>query len=263
MVSSTQGDHFFCPQAMFLRRILPNFLVDATPSPMQKEAVGMLQFSSQINGEDALMVKLFRDGTVVREGGGGLPAVGIMGQYRATHNRLFEQMLNLIPTEILEKPIVWQQPDNRLPVDYKVLAYAGNKNQGIGLQAEWAGIAGLRVVFDLHNPPPNALVSLADKLINAARSVTTSQYFDIMVEAVYRHHSNALPDNTLIDVYEDSPEWLQKAMGRYAVQMATVSAKMKLEELPKGKLYTDRQGKLHLLNFHVQDSKVSVRFDPA
>jgi hypothetical protein len=230
---------------------------------MKKEAVGMIQFSSQINGEDALMVKLFRDGTVVREGGGGLPAVGIMGQYRASNNRIFEQMLNLIPTEILEKPIVWQQPDNSLPVDYKVLCYAGNKNQGIGLKAEWAGISGLRVVFDLNNPPPNALVSLADKLINAARITTTSQYFDFVVEAVYRHHSNALPDNTLIDVYEDSPEWLQKAIGRYAVQLSTISAKLKLDDLPRGKLYTDRLGKMFLLNFTVQDSKVAVRFDPA
>ncbi len=230
---------------------------------MQKEAVGMLQFSSQINGEDALMVKLFRDGTVVREGGGGLPPVGVMGQYRGNNNRMFEQMLNLIPNELLEKPVVWQQPDNSLPVDYKVLCYGGNKNQGIGLQAEWAGITGLRVVFDLNNPPPNALVSLADKLINAARYITTSQYFDFMIEAVYRQHSNALPDNTLIDVYEDSPDWLQKAMGRYAVQMSTVSAKLKMEDLPKGKLYTDTFGKRHLLNLQLKDSKVSIRFDPA
>jgi uncharacterized protein (DUF1778 family) len=230
---------------------------------MQKDTVGMLQFSSQVNGEDALIVKLFRDGTVMREGGGGLPPVGVMGQYRSQNIRIFEHLLGLIPQEILEKPIVWQQPDIAFPVDYKVLCYAGNKNNGIGLQADWGAIAGMRVVFDLHNPPPNALVSLADKLIQAARTATTGQYFDFMVEAVYRHHSSTLPDNTLIDVYEDSPEWLSKALGRYVVQMASLSGKYKIEDLPKGKLYSDRQGRRFLLSFSVVDSKVNVRFDPA
>lgn len=223
----------------------------------------MLQFSVQLRGEDALSVRLFRDGTVVREGGGGLPAVGIMGQYRASNNRLFEQMLGLIPSELVERPIVWQQPTVDWAVDYKILCYGLNKNRGIGLAAEWGDLAGLRVVFDLNNPPPNALVSLADKLIGAARTLTTSQYFDFMIEAVYQHHSNALPDNTLIDVYQNEPEWLEKALARYVVQMATVSASQKMEDLPKGKLYIDRKGKPHLLSFSVQDSKVNSRFDPA
>jgi hypothetical protein len=228
---------------------------------MKKEQVGMLQFSAQIDGEDAVMIRTYRDGTLIRDGGGGLPPMFVEGKYRSSDNKLFHQLLDLIPAQLLEKPMVWQAPPPLgTVVDYKVLLYGINRNGGVGTEADWGDMGGLRVVFDLRNPPPNALVSLADKFINAAKLVTNRAYFDMLIKAATGYHSSTLPENVTLLAQENNPVWLEHALTKFVGQLQQLHPNVKVEDFGKGKFYKDPFGRNHLLLISFTDSKFGYRF---
>ena len=70
---------------------------------MKKEEIELITIKVSVNNQDAINMKIYKNGTTCRYGVGGLPQIGIGMMSFVNDSRYFDPLINKVPKEILNK----------------------------------------------------------------------------------------------------------------------------------------------------------------
>ena len=136
---------------------------------MNKSEVEHVLISVKSGTEEALNIKVYKNGILARRGCAGLPAVRISGMSFTSDATYFDQLMQSVSQQVLDAPVNHEEEIKTNSLEYVVAFYGASSNADNGERAEWTkssvlrffmdetGIAGHRSTFDI------TLVYLGDR----------------------------------------------------------------------------------------------------
>ncbi len=185
---------------------------------MLKEEVELIILKISSNNQDAISLKIYKDGTIVRHGTGGLPPIEISGLSIMANSDYFDSLMEDIPQEILLSPKNYEEENHNGYVEYVVAFYGVTTNGEHSENAKWSKSTGIRVRLNLHSSFQHKIVNWLDYIITEATELTNDWYFDIMINTMYGLKSTKLPPDTLIS-FPKEKEKIQKSFQNYINQI--------------------------------------------
>jgi hypothetical protein len=228
---------------------------------MQKNEIEEILILIKSGQQEALNIKVYKDGTLCRRGCGGLPEIGVSGMSFTGDGTLFEKLLAFVPQKVLDQPVNYQEQKINSPIEYVVAFFGVSKNGQTGERAEWTKSTGIRFSLDSQSSFKHPLLGFTDALSIEAVALTNPWYFDIMVKAVFNVKSEALTDQTMIAV-PTTEAALQSAFKDYLSQIRLNGRKWNMEEFSKGKTYISREGGEVRPTFTFAEEATSFSFVP-
>jgi hypothetical protein len=222
---------------------------------MDKAEVEQILISIKSGTEEALNIKLYKNGTLARRGNGGLPGVTISGMSFTDGSLYFDKLMHSVPQQILDENLNHEEEIITGSLEYLVAFYGVSSNDDTGERADWTKSTGLRFFMDEGTSFRHNLLGFVDGLAIEALKLTNSWYFDVMVLALENKKSDALPEQTVISA-PDSDEGLNKDFQSYFQQVN----KKELASYAAGKTYTDQNGILNELVFTISENTVQYNF---
>jgi hypothetical protein len=223
---------------------------------MRKAEVGFVSFLMKLGGHEVIQIKLYRDGTVIRIGGGGLPPLAIGAVSYWPENGFFERILDKIPPTLLQNNIDYAEKDIEHMLVYEMKLSGSSLNGMIGEQALWADHLHIRFTLDLGTKFRSPVLAFLDSLLKDAIGLTNSWYFDALVLGIFGRRSNKLPRQTLVAKPEGEVD-LKPELGNFLSQMLHSPRKWNFMVFPEGKTYLDDDGRTHRLVFKIDEGKFS------
>jgi len=227
---------------------------------MKKEEVELIICQVSSNGEDALNMKIYKDGTTCRYGNGGLPRLGISGMSFFESSKYFDHMLNLVPQEILENPINYQEEHPNGQLQYIIAFYGVSKNGETGERADWEKSTGIRLVLDNQTQFRHQILGFTDNFVMEAAQITNDWYFDVIVNSVYKMKSSKLPDQTIITEPKTKEE-VAETFSNYVNQIRYSARSWDITKFGIGKSYKNNEGKEHTANVSQNGDNFNFKFD--
>ncbi len=207
--------------------------------------------------EEALNLKIYKNGLLCRRGCGGLPQINISGMSFTEKSEIFDKLMERVPQEVLEKPVNYQDETITSPLEYIVGFYGVSKNGDTGERAEWTKSTGIRFLLDNNTTFRHPLLGFVDGLAIEASKLTNSWYFDIIMMAVQKVKSNKLPEQTIITTPKTDNE-INKDFENYINQ----TNKADLQLFANNKTYLDKSDIEHELIFTISGNSVRYDFKP-
>ncbi|WP_158799941.1 hypothetical protein [Pedobacter sp. L105] len=223
---------------------------------MDKSEVEHILISVKSGADEALNIKIYKNGTIARRGCAGLPGVGISGMSLTGSTTYFDQLMQSVSQQILDENINHEEEIKTGSLEYLVAFYGISSNEDTGERAEWTKSTGLRFFMDEGTSFRHNLLGFVDGFAIEAMKLTNPWYFDIVIMALDNMQSDALPEETLVDAPE-ADEDLNKAFQSYFAQVS----KKDLPSFAKGKYYTDISGLQHELVFEINEQSVTYKFN--
>lgn len=225
---------------------------------MDKSEVEQVLITVRSGTEEALNIKLYKNGILARRGSGGLPGVTISGMSFMDNSFYFDKLMQSVSQQILEENINHEEKIITGSLEYLVAFYGVSSNGDNGERAEWTKSTGLRFFMDEGTGFRHNLLGFVDGLAIEAVKLTNSWYFDVMIVALENKRSDALPEQTLVSAPKTEEE-LTKDFQSYFEQ----APKKDLAGFAKDKIYTDSDGQPYLLEFELGDQTLNYKFVPA
>lgn len=222
---------------------------------MNKSEVEQILITVKSGADEALNIKIYKNGTIARRGSGGLPGVAISGMSMTGSSSYFDQLMQSVSQQILDENINHEEPIKTGALEYLVAFYGLSNNDDNGERAEWTKSTGLRFFMDEGTSFRHNLLGFVDGFAIEAMKLTNPWYFDIVIMALDNMKSDALPEETLVDAPEADKE-INKAFQSYFAQVS----KKDLPSFAKGKLYMDLSGHTHQLAFEIGEQSVTYKF---
>jgi hypothetical protein len=227
---------------------------------MNKQEVDQVLIIVRSGKQEALHMKIYRDGTLCRKGCGGLPEVGISAMSHTGSPAIFDQLMEIVPQEILDNPLQYKDEQITTPLEYIIGFYGVSKNGETGEQAEWTKSTGIQLLLDSNTSFRNAVLAFADTFSMEAIEKTNSWYFDVVVHAVYKLKSNALPE-TIIAVPPAEKE-VQTHYEHYVHQIRSSPRRWDITSFSNNKVYTDASNNQFAPFAVLNDEVFKLRFIP-
>jgi hypothetical protein len=199
-------------------------------------------------------LKIFRDGTLIRIGGGGLPPLAIGGVSYWPDNGVFDKVMEKIPPQLLVHDIDYAEENIQQHLLYELQLGGSSMNGLIGEQAIWADHRVIRFHLDLATKFRSPVLALIDSLMKDAMGLTNSWYFDVLIQAIWSRRSNRLPRQTLVAKPEGEVD-LKPELANFLSQMLHSPRKWNFMTFPEGKVFNDDEGKQHRLIFKIEEGK--------
>jgi hypothetical protein len=227
---------------------------------MQKNEVELIIFKVSADGQDAIHMKIYKDGTVCRYGTGGLPQLGITGMSFMSVSPYFDSLLEHVPQEVLDNPIFYEEETPNGYIEYIMAFYGVSTNKETGEYADWSKSTGIRIKFDQQNKRPHPIIGLLDGLTMHAADLTNSWYFDVILNAVYQLKSSRLPAQTLITTPKTEGA-IQQDFEKYINQIQYSSRKWDIKQFGNNKTFETPDGKTVKLLMTDQGNQFSIQFE--
>jgi len=208
---------------------------------MTKQEVELIIIKVSSGGQDALNMKIYKNGTTCRYGVGGLPQIRISGMSFFNDSRFFDPLLEKVPDQVLEAPVMYEEPTPNGDLEYVIAFYGVSRNGETGEGADWAKSTGIRLKIDKQTKFTDGILSVTDTLTMLAIELTNDWYFDIMINAGQNMLSTALPKETIISRPNTQAE-ISQHFQQYVEQMKGSAKGWKLADFDKNKLY-ERDGR--------------------
>jgi len=188
---------------------------------MKKEDVELIILKVTADGQDAIYMKIYRNGTTCRYGVGGLPKLGIGLMTFVDDSRYFDPLIAKVPQEVLDQPINWEEPQTPNGyLEYVIAFYGDSKNGDTGERADWAKSTGIRIKLDQQSNFYHPIMGFLDGLIMDAAELTNELYFDVIMLAKWKAKSSTLPEQTIItqpktenEIHEDYENYINQMIG--------------------------------------------------
>ncbi|CAM4384224.1 hypothetical protein SAMN06265348_11455 [Pedobacter westerhofensis] len=222
---------------------------------MDKSEVEYVLITVKSGVEEALNIKIYKNGILARRGCGGLPGVTISGMSFTGDASYFDQLMQSVSQQILDENINHEEEIKTGSLEYLVAFYGVSANGDQGERAEWTKSTGLRFFMDEGTSFRHNLLGFADGFAIEAMKLTNSWYFDIVMLALEKMRSDALPEQTLVNAPK-TDEALNKDFQSYFEQIS----KKELPEFIKNKSYTDDSGQPHQLSLEIEGQSISYKF---
>lgn len=223
---------------------------------MRKGEIGFIAFYLRLSGKDAIQIKIYRDGTLIRIGGGGMPPIAIGAVSYWPENGFFERIMEKIPQQLLLHDIDFVEEDIHQALVYEMQFGGRSLNGLIGEQALWAEHRKIRFTLDLETKFRSPVLAFLDGMMKDATGLTNSWYFDALILAIFQRRSNRLPRQTLIAKPEGEVD-LKPELGNFLSQMLHSPRKWNFMVFPEGKVFMDEEGKSHRLIFKIENGHFS------
>lgn len=232
---------------------------------MRKELVEQILIIVKSGDQEALNMKVYKNGTLCRRGCGGLPETGISAMSITESPVLFDSLMNQVPQQVLDQSVNHVDEQIDTPLEYILAFYGVSRNGDTGEHAEWTESTGIRFLLDTNTAFRHPLLGFVDGFSIEAAEQTNSWYFDVIINAVYHLKSTALPEQTMIAV-PSTPEEIQTALELYVNQIGQSPRRWDLLSFAQDKLYTaadetryypaiTRNGNAYNFNFIPLDEK--------
>jgi len=222
---------------------------------MDKSEVEYVLITVKSGTEEALNIKIYKNGILARRGCGGLPGVTIAGMSFTQDSSYFDQLMQSVSQQILDENINHEEEIKTGSLEYIVAFYGVSANGDQGERAEWTKSTGLRFFMDEGTSFRHNLLGFADGFAIEAMKLTNSWYFDVVMLALDDMRSDALPEQTLVNAAK-TEEGLGKDFQSYFEQIS----KKELPEFVKGKTYRDNSGQPHEIALEIEGQSISYRF---
>jgi len=224
---------------------------------MKKSDVEQVLITVKSGSEEALSIKIYKNGIIARRGSGGLPGVKISGMSFTGNSLYFDQLMQSVSQQILDGGINHEEKIISGSLEYVAAFYGVSKNGDHGERAEWTASTVLRFFMDESTTFRHNLLGFVDGLAIEAMKLTDSWYFDIVMLALENRKSNELPEQTIVSA-TDKEEDLEKDFQSYFQQVN----KKELPAFAKDKVYTDGEGNVSHLSFESDEASLTYKFDP-
>lgn len=227
---------------------------------MKKEEIELIICQVSSNGEDALNMKIYKDGTTCRYGNGGLPRLGISGMSFFESSKYFDHLIKLVPEELLQNPVNYQEEHPNGLLQYVIAFYGVSKNGETGEGAEWSKSTGVRLALDNQTQFRHQILGFVDSFVIEAAQITNDWYFDVMVNTVYGLKSSTLPEQTIISQPKTKEE-ISETFSNYVNQIRYSARSWDMTKFGNGKTYKDNSGKEHKAVISRNGDNFNFRFD--
>lgn len=227
---------------------------------MKKQEVELIICKVSSNGEDALNMKIYKNGTTCRYGNGGLPRIGISGMSFFENSNYFDHLIKLVPENILVQPINHQEPTPNGMLEYVLAFFGDSRNGETGERADWSKSTGIRLALDNQTKFRHQILSFTDSFCMEAANITNDWYFDIIMNSVFKVKSNTLPDQTMITQPKTNEE-IKSAFQHYVNQIKQSPRNWDLTKFGEGKIYKDSSGKTYRSNIKNNGNHFDIKFD--
>jgi len=229
---------------------------------MKREAIELIVLKLTSNGEDAINMKIYKNGTTCRQGAGGLPQLGIGMMSFVDDSRFFDPLVQAMPDEVLgQLPIM--KVEDETPngyLEYVLAFYGESKNGETGERADWAQSTGIRIRLDGKSEFNHPIMKLLDWVITKAAELTNEIYFDVIMKAQWDSKSDTLPEQTIITQPKTKDE-IQRDYENYVNQMLQNPRGWKMSDFVKDKTYT-KGGLPFTASITESTGGFSIRFTP-
>jgi len=225
---------------------------------MDKSEVEQVLIKVKSGADEALNIKIYKNGILARRGSGGLPGVKISGMSFMDSSFYFDKLMQSVSQQILDQDINHEETIVTGSLEYVVVFYGVTGNGDHGERAEWTKSTGLRFFMDESTSFRHNLLGFVDGFAIEAVQLTNSWYFDVMMLALENQRSNALPEQTLVST-PNTEEELGKDFQSYFEQ----TGKKDLPGFAKDKVYTDPNGQVNELNFEIGEKSLNYKFTQA
>lgn len=227
---------------------------------MTKEEVEQILIIVKSGQSEALNMKIYKNGIICRHGCGGLPQIGISGMSFTDSPETFDKLMEVVPQQILDNPINYQDEKINTPLEYIIAFYGVSSNGETGEHAEWTKSTGIRLLIDTQTAFRHPVLSFSDTFSIDAMEKTNSLYFDIVTNAVYKLKSTTLPQ-TILALPKTQKE-IQNDFENYVNQMTYSARKWDLTTLAKDKIYLDGNERQFLPNITKIGNAYNFQFIP-
>lgn len=225
---------------------------------MTKQEVELIIFKVSADGKDAINMKIYKNGTTCRYGAGGLPQIGISGMSFFNDSRFFDPLIEKVPDEVLEKPLMYEEETPNGYLEYVIGFYGVSKNGDNGERADWSKSTGVRVKLDQQSSFNHPIMGLLDGLTMDAAELTNEWYFDVIINSKYKALSSTLPKETIIGQPKTDKE-IHNDFENYVNQMMTSARNWSMSNFDKNKTY-ERDGKIYKGVIQQDKQSFSINF---
>jgi hypothetical protein len=228
---------------------------------MKKAAVEQILIIVKSGQEEALNLKIYRDGTLCRRGCGGIPELAVSGMSLMGHSRFFDQLMATVPDSVLENPIQYQEDNITHSIEYIIGFYGVSQNGETGERAAWSQSTGVHLVLHGNTSVRHPILSFCDSFAMDAAKQTNGWYSDVMIHAIYGHKAQTLPEQSLVSVPKtDAEKW--ETFSNYVNQIQYSARRWNLASLVQEKTYQARDG--HQLRCHLETAgeTINIHFLP-
>lgn len=223
---------------------------------MDKSEVEYILIRVKSGIEEALNIRIYKNGILARSGCGGLPGVASSGMSFTGSSFYFDQVMQSVSQQVLNENINHEEEIKTNALEYLVAFYGDTENDDHGERAAWTKSTGLRFFMDEGTSFRHNMLGFVDGLAIEAVKLTNSWYFDIMMIALENMKSDALPAQTLVDAPK-TEELLSKDFQSYFEQIS----KKELPSFMVDKIYTDQNGQQHSITLEIEDQSIKYKFD--
>ena len=227
---------------------------------MKKEKIELIILKVTVNNQTAINLKIYKDGTIVRSGVGGLPPIGITGKSFSSEMNFFEPLIKIVPEEIVESSYNYEEKTPNGYIEYVMIFYGVSNNRKTNEEADWDETVGIRFKLDLQTEFQHQLITWMDSFILEAVEFTNDWYFDIMINAVYGLKSSKLPSNTMISTPKTKEE-IEESFSNYVNQIRYSSKKWNIEKFVKDKYFEPIEGVMFKGIITQKDDKFNIKFE--
>jgi len=209
---------------------------------MTKQEIELIIFKVSADGQDAISMKIYKNGTICRYGVGGLPQLGIAGMSFFNDSKFFDSLIDKVPDDILEKPMTYEEETPNGYLEYVIAFYGVSKNGEMGEHADWEKSTGIRVKLDHQSNFKHPIMRFLDGLTMDAAELTNEWYFDIAIFAAYKMKSSTLPET--IFMLPKTEKEIYNDFANYINQMMTSARNWNMSDFDKNKTY-EQDGKIY------------------
>jgi hypothetical protein len=226
---------------------------------MKKEEIELIILKVTADGQEAINMKIYKNGTTCRYGVGGLPQLGVSGMGFVNDSRFFDPIIEKVPQEVLDKPINYEEETPNGYLEYVVAFYGVSKNGETGEQADWEKSTGIRTKVDQQTTFNHPIMGLLDGLTMEAAELTNEWYFDVFMSAKWKVKSSTMPE-TIIGQPKTEQE-IHSDYDNYINQMTFSARKWDMSGFVNGKTY-EKDGVSHKATINNANNTFSINFSP-
>lgn len=224
---------------------------------MNKSEVELVLITVKSGTQEALTLKVYKNGIIARKGCGGLPGVGISGMSFTGNSHYFDRVMRSVSQQILDQPVNHEEKILTNSLEYTLIFYGVSANADQGERAEWTKSVMLRFYMDEGTSFRHNLLGFLDGFAIEAMKITNSWYFDIVMMALENKRSSALPEHTLAHA-SPTDEALEKDFQNYFQQ----TNKKELPSFVADKTYSSAEGDVSRLIFKSDEDALTYIFEP-
>jgi len=225
---------------------------------MQKVEVELIIIKVASDGQDAINMKIYKNGTTCRYGVGGLPQLGIAGMSFFDNSVFFDALIAKVPDEIFENPILYDEETPNGSLEYSIMFYGVSSNGETGERAKWTKSNGVVVKQDTQSTFKHPLMGFLDSLTMEAIELTNEWYFDIIINSKWKVLSSTLPKSTIVTEPKTEKE-INNDYENYVNQMMTSARQWSMADFGNNKTY-DKAEKTLKATIKQSSSKFSIYF---